>query len=100
MSKVTYKEMEALIRARVPFKGNSVTGRVAVNGDYEVLSYSTLIGEFVADRGFRLVLNPKYHSKTTSRIQYMLSNIGKGNMEFKYKPDVDDSRLKALAPWL
>ena len=66
MSTSNYREIPALLQARVPFEGNTMSATLSPSGIYEVYSYATVIAT-VADG--QVHVSDKYYSKTTSRHQ-------------------------------
>ena len=70
--KTTYKEMEAKLRNKEPFDGNSVTARINSFGYYVIESYATTIYE---DKGEHIYFDNSYYSVTTSKLQNMLIDI-------------------------
>ena len=68
----TYEDMPEKIRARVPFKGNSVTGVWVSDTMYAVVSYGTIIATWDNEVVW---VDPQKYSKTTSRIQNMVKTV-------------------------
>jgi len=68
----TYEDMPEKVRARVPFRGNSVTGVWVSDTVYAVISYRTTIARW--DNG-TVWIDPTKYSKTTSRIQHMVKTV-------------------------
>ena len=68
----TYKEIPALIMARQPFKGNSVTAEYSVNGCYKIWSYGTVIYYETPNQQH---FNLRKYSVTTTKIQNIIKRI-------------------------
>lgn len=68
MSYTSYKDMEALIKNRVPFTGNSCRGEIDSSGVYVIYSYQTTIAHYI----HKPYVSPRYYSRTTSRLQNII----------------------------
>lgn len=68
------REFPALIAARKPFRGNSVTAEKTQRGNYCVYSYDTLIAEWDND-GEMIHFDEKRYSSTTSKIQNLIRKL-------------------------
>ena len=78
MSKTTYGQMPALLRAKKEFEGNSVSARWVYNHDksekaYVIYSYSTVM--YYEYENGNVEFNDRYYSNTTNRIQSMLRRV-------------------------
>jgi hypothetical protein len=78
MSYVNYKSMPGYIMSRVPFEGNSVTGK-KVGNEYHVYSYNTLILRLTSPGEWWL--NAHKYSQTTSKLQNIIHRSGIPVME-------------------
>lgn len=63
---VNYRQIPELLRARKPFRGNSMSAKIASDDTYIVLSYRTVIA---TAKGSEVTLDGTKYSQTTSRHQ-------------------------------
>ncbi len=65
-----YKSIEAKLRNRIDFRGNSMSGHWADKNNFEVYSYRTRIAIF--NDGDGIQIDSKKYSTTTSRHQNLV----------------------------
>lgn len=66
-----YREIPALLAARIPFEGNTMSARMGRNRSYVVYSYATEIAR--VEDGV-VTFNDTKYSRTTSRQQNLCHN--------------------------